>query len=570
MAASLDLPTEVFTQIFLLISRHQLTACALVSRLWYAQTTPFLYQNIDLTWSRSFKICNQHVDNIHLDHCPCEELGKCWPEEHDCDLPLHWWDRRHVSRARCLENIPYATEKWPSLFTLVNTLVRSPSLARLVRDIRLAGPVPRSIWTSPQQTGLSKDERRQIESILPCDSDMSKAGWLRRLDNGCPHAFVAVLLMCVSDLRSLDLGLHFQDALQIIGCRALVRTLGHLDTVAVGSTRETVWLGTSRGPLTQANDYPQLLLLRLASVRSLTVNLARLRNPHLWPNVTFGALTTALETLELAFTFLDERDLARLLQVCPRLRTLKYDYWTTPALIDPHGRDDDEYIPDLLSERLVETRVLESSLSIVWGSLLTLHIHIISPRQSFSQNLRSIDLSRFEFLTELHVPLQLLVNKNSPRTLADSLPLSLRHLWLNDDATLLWLNHGFFMSSREFVLEDRADPTDDPSWNPIYTDLEIVDLIADFLSDWRAHVPGLRDLKLLFYHIQCPYWDPRDITYLQNTLEPAGSQAGIDTMVIQVHERPCCQWDRLVVAGQDPPYFTLGTLKESSWPHTRS
>jgi hypothetical protein len=564
--AALELPTEVFSRIFLLISRHQLTSCALVSKLWHAQAIPMLYRDIDLTWSRPIEICDQSADNMHLDACPCELRGICMPEQHDClDLTVEWWERRHLNMAPCLEDLPCAAETWPLLLALVETLIHSPSLARSVRHLRLTGFVPRSVWTTHHRTGLSNDERLHLRSILPPDSHMSKAGWLRRLDNGCPHAFAALLLICIPDLRSLDLGPRFQDSLQILGPRTLIRVLQHLDVAAVGVSRATVWMGNGRAPFPQADDFPQLLLLYLAEVRSITLNLPR--NPYIWSDVVCGALTTRLETLELAFTFLDEHDLARLLQVCSRLREFKYDYWTTPASRDPRGIHSVQYMPDRLSERLVETQVLQSSLDIVRGSLVTLHIHVVPPRDSVNQNLRSIDFSQFGSLTELHVPLQLLVTKDSSRSLADSLPSSLRHLWLNDDASRLWLNHDYIMSPQDYDVEGQANRVDDPSWHPIYTDGEIVDIISCFLSGWRAHVPDLQVLRLLFYHISCSCWDPRDIPYLRNTLEPAGCQAGIDTTVIQVHERPCCHLDRLVSAGQDPPYFTLESIKESHWPH---
>jgi hypothetical protein len=207
----------------------------------------------------------------------------------------------------------------------------------------------------------------------------------------------------------------------------------------------------------------------------------------------------------------------------------------------------------------VKTRVLESSLNIVRKTLVTLHIHIVLPSRHCNQNLRSIDLAQFEFLTELHAPLQLLVSKHSSRSLADSLPPSLRQLWLNDDATRLWLNHSYFYDP---LHDDRVEPEGDPF--PIYSDQEVVDVISHFLSDWRAHVPELRVLRLLFHHIWCPAWTPRDIPYLRDTLEMAGEMNGVETTVTKVHERPCFLDDDLESGGQDPPYFTIESIKESS------
>jgi hypothetical protein len=480
------------------------------------------------------------------------------PEQHDCsDLTVEWWERRHINQAPCLKGRPCAVEMRPSLFALIKTLVRSPSLAQLISHFRLNGPVPRSIWTTSQHTSLSNDERRVLESILPSDSYMSKDGWLRRLDNGCPHAFAALVLICIPGLRSLDLGPRFQDSFQILGPRTLIRTLQHLDVAAVGLARETVQMGSGRAPFRQAADFPQLLLLlHLIEIRSLTINLPRFTNPHLWSDIVCGALTTSLETLELAFTFLDEHDLACLLQVCPRLRDFKYDYWTTPAYRESREMYRIQYMPDRLSEKLVETQVLQNSLNIVRASLVTLHIHIVPPRGSANQNLRSIDFSQFESLTELHAPLQLLVAKDSPKSLADSLPASLRYLWLNDDATRLWLNHDYFMHPQDYDAEGQANPVDDPSWHPIYTDREVVAIISHFLSDWRAHVPRLQVLRLLVEHIHCGCWRPRDISYLRNALESAGRLADVHTTVTQVQ-----RYDH-IKRGQTPPCFSKERIKE--------
>lgn len=554
MAASWDLPTEVFTQVFSLISRHQLISCALVSKLWHARAVAILYQKIDLTWSRPFKKCLCFTTAMNSHPCLCEQIGTCRPEQHEV-----FEGRRHVPHTRrCLKLIPCSSEKWPSLFALTKTLIHSPLLARLVRHLRLAGPVPRSVWMDPQHTGLSNEEHRYIRSILPCESGMSKAGWLRRLDNGCPHAFAALLLTCIPNLRSIDLGPRFQDSLQIIGPRLLGRTLQHLDVAAVGVVQETVW--TNRGELSfrQDDGYPQLLLLRLG-IRSLSLNLPRSDTLYHWLDITCGALTTWLETLELAFTFLDEHDLAHLLQVCPHLRNFKYDYWTSVPSLSPAELHQAPYTPDRQSERLVETQVLQNSLNTIQRSLVTLHIHIVPPTDRFNQNLRSIDFSRYESLTELHAPLQLLVSKDAPRSLADSLPPSLRRLWLNDDATWLWLNHDYLLDRWNYDIEIENIDVTDRSWHPTYTDREVVDLISHFLSDWRSHVPDLQVLRLLMGHVHADCRLPRNIHYLRRTLEPAGKMVGIDTTVTQVQINTRYN---LVTLGQDPPWFSEERIEE--------
>jgi hypothetical protein len=547
MAAFLDLPTEVFAQIFSLIPRYQLTSCILVSKLWYAQSASVLYRNIDLTWSRPINICRRSADVMNPNLCLCEEAGTCRPEKHNGP-----GGRRHIPHmSRCLVHIPCPTEKWPSLLALVKTLIYSPSLARMVYRLRITGPVPDSVWTKPQHTGLSNDERCYIRSILPHDSYLSKTGWLRRLDNGCPHAFAALLLVCIPELRSLDLGPRFQDSLQILGPRLLARTLKHLDAAVVGITRASVWMGSGRAPFRQSDDFPQLLLLYLSGIRSLKINLPRPSTPY-WSNLTCGTFTTSLEVLELAFTFLDEHDLARLLQACPHLRDFKYDHWTTAPLDDPSTLYHALHTPDVQGERLLDTQVLQSSLNIVQNSLVTLHIHIVPPVHRINQNLRSIDFSRFEALTELHAPLQLLADKDSSRSLADSLPPALRRLWLNDDATRLWLNHDYFM----YPQDSQANSIDDALLHPMYTDQEVIDIISNLLSDWRAHVPQLQVLRLLIEHVHCANWRPRDTSYIRKTLELAGRLTKLHTTVTQVWRFNAP--DR----GQDPPHFSRECIKE--------
>jgi len=554
MASPLDLPTEVFTQIFSLIPRHQLIPCALVSRSWHAQAVSILYREIDLTWSRPFMKCRGISTVVNSTPCLCEQVGACRSEQHEV-----WQGRRHIRHmSRCLVHIPCPNEKWPAFFSLIKALVSSPSLARSVRHLRLAGLVPRSIWTDPGHTSLSNEEFHLIRSVLPRESAISRAGWLRRLDNGCPHAFAALLLVCLPNLRSIDLGPQFQDSLQMLGPGLLTSILQHLDVAAVGVASEKAWMGGGRGPFRQADRFPQLLLLHLVGVRSLYLNLPQPCIPHDWSIIACGAPTTCLEKLELAFTCLNEHDLAHLLQVCPNLRDFKYDYWTTSPLLDNAETHHDPYTPDRQSERLVETQVLQSSLNIVHKSLVTLHIHLVPPTDRTNQNLRSIDFSRYKSLTELHAPLQLLVSKDSPRSLADSLPRSLQRLWLNDDANRLWLNHDYLMDTYNYDIIETI-PVTDRSWHPTYTDREVVDIISHFLSDWRAHVPDLQVLRLLMGHEHTDCRRPRNIHYIRRSLEPAGNMADIHTTVTQVQIN-----DRYggVGYGQDPPYFSEERIKE--------
>ncbi|KEQ98120.1 hypothetical protein AUEXF2481DRAFT_469888 [Aureobasidium subglaciale EXF-2481] len=169
-------------------------------------------------------------------------------------------------------------------------------------------------------------------------------------------------------------------------------------------------------------------------------------------------------------------------------------------------------------------------------------------------------------LTTLHVPFQLLADKLSGRTLAQSVPPSLKHLWLNDDSTFLWLNHNFFQSPQEYYVEGTVSVVFDPSWHLIHTDQEMMDVITDFLTHWRSHVPYLQTIKLLLYPVSVPAWGPRDISAIRMALDSAGQESGVDVSVTKVHERPCCCESDHTLAGQDPPYFELDRIQESPRP----
>ncbi|KAI5239941.1 hypothetical protein E4T43_06433 [Aureobasidium subglaciale] len=502
MVGPLNLPVEIFQLIVSFTARKDLSSFALVSKPWCAYVVPVLYNTIDLTWRRPILICDEAGANMHLDRCLCEQLGHCKPDQHDgSNAPEEWWARRHVSRSYCLKQLPCVDEKWPSLYLLAKTLVSSPDLARL--------------------TALSHEDIARMRPKLRHDAHMSQEGWLHRLDHGCPDAFAALALTCLTGIQTFHLAPSFEDALAILGIPLLRQILPHVTRARVGTFDETVIMGSGRPPHVQADSFPQLFLLHLPSVRSLSLNLPRPLTPFSWPDATPTSLTTGLKSLELSFTFLEETDLARLLRSCPSLRTFKYDYWTTPPTRDPHARGAALYIPERSSERL-------RCLNIVQRTLETFHLHIVRPQDWFNQNILSIDFSGFYMLTTLHVPFQLLADKLSGRTLAQSVPPSLKHLWLNDDSTFLWLNHNYFQSPQEYYVEGTVSVVYDPSWHPIRTDQEMMDVITDFPTHWRSHMPYLQTIKLLLYPVSVPAWGPRDISAIRMALDSAGQESGVD------------------------------------------
>lgn len=565
MGESPILPPEVFRQIFSFVTRDQLSRCARVSKTWCQHATPVLYEDINLTWRRSLIVCKQSWDNMHMDRCVCERTGLCKSEKHQ---EASGNTRRHRALfVNCLETLPSETESWPSLYHLTRTLVSSPALARLVCRFRLAGPVPHSIWTNSNQTSLSPEDLEYIELVLRCDAQVSIAEWLRRLQHGCPSAFAALILTRLSKLQVLQFGPSFQDALAILGAPLLNQRLSHVRQSSIGIFGERVRMGSGRPPYALSDNFFQLLLLRLPNIQHPALNLPRPLTPYFWSENLPDQLITSLETLELTYTYLNEQDLVHLLRACPRLRTLKYDYWTIPPSRDPYVNGAARYTPDRSSERLVNTQLLGQALELVRETLVCLHLHIVPPMDWFNQYLQRLDFTAFGALTTLHVPLQLLTNKTSSYTLAQSLPRSLKHLWLNDDGACLWFNHQLFWNPRQdYYFEHNVNPVYNPAWHPVHTDQDILDVIFGFLVDCHTHVPNLETLRLIVYSIEWACWPERDDALLRTTLVMAGQRAGVEVSVHKVHERHCVRGRKSIRNIQDPPYFTLHSLHESTWP----
>jgi hypothetical protein len=379
--------------------------------------------------------------------------------------------------------------------------------------------------------------------------------------------------MRLSELQILHLGPCFQDTLAILGAPLLDQRLSLVRQASIGIFEERVRMGSGRPPYAQADNFSQLLSLQLPKIKHLALNLPRPLTPYFWSENLPDQLMTGLETLDMTYTYLNEHDLVHLLKACPRLRTLKYDYWTTPPSRDPYVNGAAKYTPDRSSEMLIDTQVLGQALEVVRETLVCFHLHIVPPMDWFNQYLQRLDFSTFNVLTTLHVPLQLLTNKTSPYTLAKSLPSSLKHLWLNDDGACLWLNHQLFWNPRQdYYFEDNVNPALDPAWHPIHTDQDIVDVISDFLLDWQAHVPYLKTLRLIIYSINWACWAERDEELLNTTLVIAGQRAGVEVSVHRVHERHCIRGRKSIRTVQDPPYFTLNSIRGSRWPemHPRS
>lgn len=343
-------------------------------------------------------------------------------------------------------------------------------------------------------------------------------------------------------------------------------------------------MGNGRFPFAWTTDFSQLMLFSLPAIRHLSLNIP---SPAVdttlgWPQGVKSSLVKDLESLELVYTYLDEAGLAFLLEACPKLRTLKYDLWTAPPSRDPLGLRPWSP-PDVSSKDLVDLSILERALSLVRNTLEIFHLHILPPFDDFNQYLSRMSFSDFPCLTTLHVPFQLLLGGNRQEELANALPQSLVHLWLNDDAVPLWLNHDQFFNETE---HDEHDYYSDPDYvtefpdgvrylqvRPLHTDAEVVRAIANYLADFQKSTPFLKTLNLLLYeHLNYWCWDQRDDKTIADLLKPCGQNAGIDVSVIVLPERThysdIDQSDlSRSVRGQGPPYFDLNTIQRLSLPN---
>jgi hypothetical protein len=564
--SSTILPAELFRHIFSLVHLSQLVPCALVSKTWHAHVTPLMYESVDLTWRRPISMCDRGLDSLLVDPCPCEDMGICDHIAHfHAPISALRTPRRHShSGVNCVAR-PFGNDRsFPSLHLLARTLISAPWLARLVLHLRLIGPVPRSIWTSPEQTCLSLDDKSCLRPVLDSGDSISPLDWLERLDAGDPIAFAALVLACVPNLTRLDLGEDLQYALGFYSASHLSKLLPNLHNTSIGAIEDKVWMGRGRAPFNHASYAPQVLCMLLPSIRHVSLNIPSLTNDYLHSMLAQQPVGPRLSSLTLAFTHLNEHDLHRLLLFCPGLQTLKYDYWTRSPeedWDDPMPEFDYEG-PDASSQNLVDVDVLERALRAVRNTLQVLHLHIVPPRALWNQCLRSMSFHDFPTLHTLHVPLQLIADKrNTTSRLHEALPRSLRELWLNDDGAVLWLHHMDFINP--YGLEWALDKFWFEGKNhPVHTDEEVISLIADYLSDSHLHTPSLKSLNLLFYFFKSNTWGQRDISLFQNTLETIGCANGVMISASELLKRSYRLQGDTSANGQYPPYFTRAVIRK--------
>ncbi|KAG9838038.1 hypothetical protein KCU98_g8406, partial [Aureobasidium melanogenum] len=429
--------------------------------------------------------------------------------------------------------------------------------ASLVRFLCLTGAVPSSVWTEVEQTGLSNQDRDRVQQILrECPPTIcSSKRWLDDLDQGCPSALAAFLLVYLKRLEKVEIGAEFSRLFSFIG-ESTVRNLTRLTTASIGTFRDEVYMALGRVPLDRsANLHHPLLFFNLPNVHHLSLNVPKPPENMCfrWPVEGLIPLTTNLESLELTFTFLNEQDLAHILKACPVLRTLKYDLWTTSE--DVRSRE----------EGRVDLPALQQALLPVKSTLETLHLHLGkfhwssgSWNDDWDNVVGHLTFHDYPRLRMLHVPIRVLIDTRtwemdetwemrihsiSMVNLGVVLPKTLTCLWINLD--------GF-----EFP------PEDVPGTPPLLDDENVVRVISAFLHDRLAYTPMLKTLKLLVSQKPALVWDQWNPDVLSNALIAQGAETCVDVSVDTVWYR-CAPTIAYYLDRQLPPYFDQDAIENN-------
>lgn len=312
MAASiLTIPTELLRLVFATLSRSDLYALSLTHRDLRAVAESFLYNRVELTWTKS---------------------------------------------------------QTPPIAQFLHNIVRRPELASSIHVLILSGDSFDEYFydykiSSPK---LPLGEV-PLDGLVNCIENLSvsfASEWIQELRAGTVDAFMSLLLSQLRCLKSLQLSQNFTRESRLMGMMlrsALCEKNSHLNSFSYLQDVEAIFPGVGffiRKYTDARNTADVLPLFYLPSVERIRV---LVDNPPTfkWPGKT---LPNASKLVSLDLTMLREGPLAQVLSITPNLRKLKWDWYFRRDL-------QDEYVTDI-----IDLDQLAAGLSHVQNSLTDLTI----------------------------------------------------------------------------------------------------------------------------------------------------------------------------------------------------
>ncbi len=362
----------------------------------------------------------------------------------------------------------------PPILLLLRSILERPKLASYVEHIEFQGSKPPSVWTNEDHPDLTADELKLAIDVI-CTSQLpSEKLWIQELENGNADAFVALLLLQLSNLQSFARGFDFQRDSKFVGTMLKHTLFSSPPAAVLSSFRVLQRIEYSADMDITVHDVPSFTvdfdqivpLFYLPSIQSINMVMP---DPDVftWPSAR--PCTSTLTMLVLRFSHVKEEALEQLLSVTPSLRTLRYDF---DCDVEPPNDKSCHFDGAKLSCALehVKATIEDLAISVHFYSIVAIEVENGSEYWGIRGNLDS--LRHFQILQSLEVPLIVLLgwSSSSKVRLADVLPQQIRQLCIKDDMA-------------DFC-------------NYEWTVRAGLDRIHDYLEDWRSHAPNLECVTL--------------------------------------------------------------------------
>ncbi|KAL9597468.1 MAG: hypothetical protein Q9219_005101 [cf. Caloplaca sp. 3 TL-2023] len=362
------------------------------------------------------------------------------------------------SRPRLYRSVVFSSEKNdsqnpPPLENFLRVLLTDPARRKLVMRFTLVGRLQNCRWRKP--ASLDRTELALAAQLLR-DVDLETTarllGALETDDGNTFDATVALLLLLLPDLQSVDIGVCFVQFNPLSLMKEPVVLIPAMFRHLIGikhqrghwhKLEQVVYYGVSE--CADNDDIPSftdvLWLFRIPSIKSITARAVDFGHPlHLFLD---APTLPALHTLNLRHSSVTLQTLETLLSWLPNLRHLEYSSYCFCS--DP-AEDD------------IDCKRLRTVLETRAGTLETLILSMVfdcreKPTDFTWRNAphrilgRLGDMNRFHRLKYLEAPIVLLLGSDpsTPVTLADDLPPSLREFCCSSDMfefdSLLWNGH---------------------------------------------------------------------------------------------------------------------------------